>query len=191
MGDHGTGCCWWLEAAVVTWSHDWPGPASHHQPPHSPWQHQQSRSRRFGGLLVSWSRTLDQNVVTRVARAGYCQCVAAGGDGGWTVARLPRWQSGGHELWRPGPGCLMTHGASGSSGHSRGSVATAPVLQSSSVPVLISGDVTPSVFRPQPDPAAQPWSPGSARGDVLRSAPHRSPEPCCSHHSWGYPLAIL
>ena len=67
-------------------------------------------------------------MVTRVARAGYCQCVAAGGDGGWTVARLPRWQSGGHELWRPGPGCLMTHGASGSSGHSRGSVASALVL---------------------------------------------------------------
>ena len=64
---------------------------------------------------------------------GWGQCVAAGGDGGWTVARLPRWQSGGHELWRPGPGCLMTHGASGSSGHSRGGVASA---QCSSAPVL-------------------------------------------------------
>ena len=59
--------------------------------------------------------------------------MAAGGDGGWTVARLPRWQSGGHELWRPGPGCLMTHGASGSSGHSRGGVASALVLRA---PVL-------------------------------------------------------
>ena len=169
-----------LEAAVVTWSHDWPGPASPHQPPATQPMAAEQQEQEGWWRVASWSRTLPPaagaRVVTGVARAGQ--------DSVWrlVVARLPRWQTGGHERWRPGPGCLMTHSGSGSSGHGRGSVASGPVA---------SADIRRCdtfCFQTTARPSSpEPWSPSSARGDVLRSASHRSLEPCCSHQSRGYP----
>ena len=84
-----------LEAAVVTWSHDWPGPASPHQPPATQPMAAEQQEQEGWWRVASWSRTLPPaagaRVVTGVARAGQ------GSVWRLVVARLPRWQTGGHE----------------------------------------------------------------------------------------------
>ena len=78
-----------LEAAVVTWSHDWPGPASPHQPPATQPMAAEQQQEEEGCLLVPDSAPCCGCQGGEEGGQGWTgQCVAAGGG---QVAAVADW----------------------------------------------------------------------------------------------------